>query len=83
MRGLAWLRVVMGELLGSALLVGVMFGSGAVRVQLGAGTMEGALLGSIVLGLGCGMVLWSVGGLSGAQTNPLITLIASAMGGQP
>lgn len=83
MRGPAWLRPVMGELLGSALLVAVMFGSGAVRGQLGAGTMAGALLGSIALGLGYGLVLWSFGGLSGAQTNPLITLIASAMGGQP
>ncbi|WP_437909492.1 hypothetical protein WME95_17365 [Sorangium sp. So ce327] len=83
MRGPAWLRPVIGELLGSALLVAVMFGSGAVRGQLGAGTMAGALLGSIALGLGYGLVLWSFGGLSGAQTNPLITLIASAMGGQP
>jgi hypothetical protein len=28
------------------------------------------LLGSIALGLGYGLVLWSFGGLSGAQTNP-------------
>ncbi len=32
--------------------------------------MAGALLGSIALGLGYGLVLWSFGGLSGAQTNP-------------
>jgi glycerol uptake facilitator-like aquaporin len=83
MRDRSWLGFVTGELLGSALLVAVMFGSGAVRVQLGAGTMAGALLGSIALGLGYGLVLWSFGGLSGAQTNPLITLIASAMGDQP
>jgi glycerol uptake facilitator-like aquaporin len=82
MRAPAWLRTVTGELLGSALLVAVMFGSGAVRVQLGAGTMAGALLGSIALGLGYGLVLWSFGGLSGAQTNPLVTLLASAMGDQ-
>ncbi|MBK7581604.1 MAG: hypothetical protein IPI67_15520 [Myxococcales bacterium] len=71
-----------GELLGSALLVAVMFGSGAIRVQLGAGTMAGAWLGSIALGLGYGFVLWSFGGLSGAQTNPLVTLLASAVGDQ-
>jgi glycerol uptake facilitator-like aquaporin len=82
MRKRAWFRPVTGELLGSALLVAVMFGSGAVRVQLGAGTMAGALLGSMALGLGYGLVLWSFGGLSGAQTNPLITVIASAMGDQ-
>lgn len=83
MRERSWLRPVTGELLGSALLVAVMFGSGAVRVQLGAGTMAGALLGSIALGLGYGLVLWSFGGLSGAQTNPLVTLLASALGDQP
>jgi len=79
----SWLRWVTGELLGSALLVAVMFGSGAVRVQLGVSTVTGALLGSIALGLGYGMVLWSFGELSGAQTNPFITLLASAMGEQP
>lgn len=82
MRERSWQRPVTGELLGSALLVAVMFGSGAVRVQLGAGTMAGALLGSIALGLGYGLVLWSFGGLSGAQTNPLVTLLASALGDQ-
>jgi glycerol uptake facilitator-like aquaporin len=45
--------------------------------------MAGALLGSVVLGIGHGLVLWSFGGLSGAQTNPLITLVASVFGGQP
>jgi glycerol uptake facilitator-like aquaporin len=82
MRSPFWLRTVAGELLGSALLVAVMFASGVVRVQLGAGTMAAALLGSLALGLGYGLVLWSFGGLSGAQTNPLVTLIASALGGQ-
>lgn len=83
MRQPSWLRAVMGELLGSTLLVAVMFASGVVRAQLGSGTMPAALLGSLALGLGYGLVLWSFGGLSGAQTNPLITLIASALGGQP
>lgn len=44
-------REVAGELLGTALLVTVAFASGAVRVQLGAETMGGALLGSLALGL--------------------------------
>jgi hypothetical protein len=43
MREASWQRLVTGELLGSALLVAVMFGSGAVRVELGAGTMGGAV----------------------------------------
>jgi glycerol uptake facilitator-like aquaporin len=76
------LREVAGELLGTGLLVLVAFASGAVRVQLGAGTMAGALLGSLALGLGYGLVLWSVGPLSGAQTNPLVSVIASVIGHQ-
>jgi glycerol uptake facilitator-like aquaporin len=78
----ASLREVVGELVGSGLLVAIVFGSGAVRTQLGAGTMAGALLGSIALGLGYGLVLWSFGSLSGAQTNPLVSLVASLFGGQ-
>ena len=75
-------REVAGEFLGTGLLVTVAFASGAVRVQLGAGTMGGALLGSLALGLGYGLVLWSVGPLSGAQTNPLVSIIASVVGRQ-
>jgi glycerol uptake facilitator-like aquaporin len=75
-------REALGELLGSSVLVAVVFASGAVRAQLGAGTMAGALLGSIALGLGYGLVLWSFGSLSGAQTNPLVSIVASLLGGQ-
>jgi glycerol uptake facilitator-like aquaporin len=76
------LRETLGELLGSSVLVVIVFLSGSVRVQLGAGTMGGALLGSIALGLGYGLVLWSFGSLSGAQTNPFVSIIASLLGGQ-
>jgi len=75
-------REALGELLGSSVLVAVVFASGAVRVQLGTGTMAGALLGSLALGLGYGLVLWSFGSLSGAQTNPLVSIVASLLGGQ-
>ena len=77
------LREVLGELLGSGALVAIVFLSGAVRVQLGGGTMGGALLGSLALGGGYGLVLWSFGSLSGAQTNPLVSIVASVLGGQP
>ena len=56
-------REVAGEFLGTGLLVAVAFASGAVRVQLGAGTMAGALFGSVALGFGYGLMLWSVGPL--------------------
>jgi glycerol uptake facilitator-like aquaporin len=75
-------REVAGEFLGTGLLVAVAFASGVVRVQLGSGTMAGALLGSLALGLGYGLVLWSVGPLSGAQTNPLMSIVASVVGKQ-
>ena len=76
-------REVIGELVGSGALVAVVFASGAVRVQLGAGTMRGAIPGSIALGLGYGLVLWIFGSMSGAQTNPLVSIVASLLGGQP
>jgi glycerol uptake facilitator-like aquaporin len=76
-------RELAGELIGSCLLVLVAFASGAVRVQLGAGTAGAAILGSVALGLGYGLVIWSIGGLSGAQTNPLVSLVASLLGDQP
>ena len=75
-------REVIGELLATSVLVTVVFVSGTVRVQLGAGTMGVALLGSILLGFGYGLVIWTFGSLSGAQTNPLVSIIASLLGGQ-
>jgi hypothetical protein len=76
------LRELAGELLGSSLLVAVAFASGVVRVQMGGGSMSAAVLGSVALGLGYGLVVWSFGGISGAQTNPLVSVVASLLGGQ-
>lgn len=76
-------RVGLGEFLGSGVLVAVVLASGAVRVQLGALTVESALLGSITLGFGYGLVLWSFGSLSGAQTSPFVSVVASVLGHKP
>ncbi len=76
-------RVVLGELLGSGVLVAVVLASGAVRVQLGALTLESALLGSVTLGFGYGLVVWPFGSLSGAQTSPSVSIVASVLGHQP
>lgn len=70
-------------MLATGVLVAVVFASGAVRVQLGSAGIVGALLGSVALGVGYGAMLWTFGRLSGAQTNPLISVIASVVGGQP
>jgi len=75
-------REAVGELVATTVLVTVVFVSGTVRVQLGAGTMGVVLLGSILLGFGYGLVIWSFGSLSGAQTNPLVSIIASLLGSQ-
>lgn len=80
--GRSALREFLGELLATSALVVVVFASGAVRVHLGAATMGGALLGSLALGLGYGVVLLSFGRFSGAQTTPLVSVIASLLGGQ-
>jgi glycerol uptake facilitator-like aquaporin len=76
------LREANGEFLASGLLVAIAFASGAVRVQLGGGTVAGAMLGSGMLGLGLGLVLWTVGPLSGAQANPVVSIVAALLAHQ-
>lgn len=76
-------REALGELLASTVLVAVAVASGLVRVQLGGGTMAGALVGSLAFGFGYGVVLRSFGGMSGAQTNPVVSVVASLLGQQP
>jgi glycerol uptake facilitator-like aquaporin len=71
-----------GELAASALLVVVLIASGMARVQLGVGTSGAALVGSLALGLGHGLVVWTFGRFSGAQINPLVSVTASSLGGQ-
>lgn len=71
-----------GELVATAALVAVVFAAGTIQVQLGAGTIGVALLGSLALGLGYAAVVWTFGRIPGAQTNPLISIIAAALGGR-
>jgi hypothetical protein len=60
------LREALGELIATTLLLAVMFLSGLVHVQLGTGPAAGAILGSMVLGFGYGLVIWTFGEWSGA-----------------
>jgi glycerol uptake facilitator-like aquaporin len=71
-----------GELVASALLVVVLLASGTAQVQLGAGTPGAALIGSLALGLGYGLIVWTFGRCSGAQINPLVSVTASSLDGQ-
>lgn len=67
---------------GTASLLLVVILSGSQQVQLGKGTLTDALVGSMSLGLGFALVLWVFGRYTGAQTNPLVSLIATACGRQ-
>ena len=77
-----WWPAALFEVAGTALLMGVVVLSG-VRVQLGQGTLTEALLASVMLGLGFGLILWTFGPYTGAQGNPLVSFVATVYGGQP
>lgn len=64
------------------MLVLVALLSGSLRVQLGQGTLIDALVGSVSLGLGFSLILWTFGPYTGAQGNPLMSLVAAVYGGQ-
>lgn len=45
-------------------------------------SLEGALVGSLAFGLGCGLLIATSGPLSKAQANPFVSIVASLCGGQ-
>ena len=45
-------------------------------------SLEGALVGSLAFGLGCGLLVATFGPLSKAQANPFVSVLASFCGGQ-
>ncbi len=75
-------RVLLGEFGASAMLTLMVFLSGTGLVQVGVGSAGTALLGSVILGFGVGLIIWTFGPLSGAQGSPLVTLVATALGRQ-
>lgn len=78
-----WWRDAVVELAGTGSLLLVVLLSGSQQVQLGKGTLIDALVGSVSLGLGVALILWAFGRYTGAQNNPLVSLIATTFGGQP
>jgi glycerol uptake facilitator-like aquaporin len=76
-----WWRDALFEIAGTALLTAVAILS-SVRVQLGQGTLPEALLASVMLGLGFGLILLTFGPYTGAQGNPLVSFVAAVYGGQ-
>lgn len=75
-------RIAAGELAATGLLVLVAFLSGLARAELGMVGIEGAVVGSLAFGLGCGLIIATFGPLSKAQANPLVSVLASICGGQ-
>ncbi len=71
------------ELAGTASLLVVVLLSGSPQVQVGKGTLTDAVVGSVSLGLGFALILSTFGRYTGAQNNPLVSLIATAYGRQP
>lgn len=75
-------RIALGELAATGLFVLVAFLSGLARVEFGTTGFAGAVTGSVALGLGTGLLLATFGPWSKAQTNPVISVIASIASGQ-
>jgi glycerol uptake facilitator-like aquaporin len=77
-------RRVVAELLGTALLLAVVVGSGIMAERLSGGNVAIALLAN-TLATGAGLValILTFGPISGAHFNPAVTLADAAIGGIP
>ena len=72
-------RSLMAEVLGTALLLAIVIGSGIMGEQLAGGNTAIALLGNtLATGAGLVMLITVFGPISGAHFNPLVTLIFMA-----
>jgi glycerol uptake facilitator-like aquaporin len=67
-------RELVGEAVAVALLVAVMFASSTLLVPAGASAGR-VLLGSVALGVGCGLVIWSFGAICRPQLHPLVSIL--------
>lgn len=69
-------RRVLGEALGTALLLAIVVGSGIMGERLAAGSVAIALLGNtLATGAGLVVLITVFGPLSGAHFNPVVTLV--------
>jgi len=78
------LRKLVGEALGSALLLATVVGSGIMGERLAGGNVAIALLAN-TLATGAGLValILTFGPISGAHFNPAVTLADASQGGMP
>jgi len=68
-----------GELIGSLLLV--FFGTGSVAVAVLTGALQGLWQVATVWGFAIGLIIYSVGAVSGAHLNPAVTLAMAVFRG--
>ncbi len=75
------LRAIAAEFGGSALLLAIVIGSGIMGERLAGGNIAIALLANaLATGAGLFVLITSIGPISGAHFNPLVTLMQSARG---
>lgn len=77
-------RKLLGELLGTALLLAVVIGSGIMAEQLSGGNVAIALLANTLATVGGLYILIEVfGPVSGAHFNPAVSIVMAARGALP
>jgi glycerol uptake facilitator-like aquaporin len=78
------MKNALAEAVGTAMLLAVVVGSGIMGEQLAGGNVAIALLAN-TLATGAGLValIVSFGPISGAQFNPVVTILDAATGGRP
>src|ERR1700678_2999617 len=78
------LRKLVAELLGTALLLATVVGSGIMGEQLAGGNVAIALLANtMATGAGLVALILTFGPISGAHFNPAVTIADASQGGLP
>lgn len=70
-------RQVAAEFLGTMMLVAVVVGSGIMGAALSADTGVTLLINAVSTVAGLGVLIWTLGPISGAHFNPAVTLVAA------
>ena len=71
-------RRLAAEALGAGLLVAAVVGSGIMAVALSSDVGIQLLLNLVSTVLALGVLIWTLGPVSGAHFNPAVTLVAAA-----
>lgn len=77
------LRRIAAEFLGSALLATVVVGSGIAAQTLSTDVGLQLLENALVTALGLTVLIWLFAPVSGAQFNPVVSLVDAALGSRP